>query len=797
MRHHLSLTTFFILLLAMLPLSLAGQNRTRIFGTISDQTGAPLPLASVRVVGTAITTVSNLQGHYTLYCTSADTIILSYSMIGYDARRRLLRNPADSVRLDVMLPEYGAQQLGEAEVKGRGVQTGQMGRIDAESAKHMPSTTGNAVEELIATQAGVSTHNELSSQYNVRGGSFSENCVYVNGVEVYRPMLVRSAEQEGLSAINPYMVDRINFSSGGFEARYGDRMSSVLDITYKQPERPEATVQASLLGADAYGAWANRHLSVMSSLRYKTNSLLLGTTDTDAEYRPRFLSWQTAISWRPNRRWSADVIADIADNRYHFTPHNRETSFGTINEAKTFTVYFDGQEKDRFCTAFGAATLTRHFTPQSFLALQFSAFTTNERETYDISGEYYLNQATSQEQIGVGAYLEHGRNRLRSEVYDAALRWRTRLGRHTLLAGADIKWQHVRENARMWEMRDSSGHSLPMQPDRLALAHSERSACTLSNRSIEAYVQDTWRTTGRLGLLNVTYGMRLTHRSAGSETLLSPRVSVGFLPAGAPSWTLRGAVGLYYQAPFYREMRDTTMQQGVAQVHLNEKARSQRSLHIVAGADYTFRAAGRPFRFTAEAYYKALSRLLPYSVEGMRIVYDSSRPTTGYAAGIDFKIFGEFVPGTDSWLTFSLMRTQERLNGRWVPRPTDQRYNVSLFFTDYFPGTDRWKFALKGAVADGLPFGPTHSSTEARQFRAPAYRRVDMGMSYRLYPGRQGDQRPTRGMRSAWLGLDVFNIMDFKNVNNYTWITDVTGVRYAVPNYLTGRLLNVKLTIDF
>ena len=244
-------------------------------------------------------------------------------------------------------------------------------------------------------------------------------------------------------------------------------------------------------------------------------------------------------------------------------------------------------------------------------------------------------------------------------------------------------------------------------------------------------------------------------------------------------------------------MRDTTMQQGVAQVHLNEKARSQRSLHIVAGADYTFRAAGLPSRFTAEASYKALSRLLPYSVEGMRIVYDSSRPTTGYAAGIDFKIFGEFVPGTDSWLTFSLMRTQERLNGEWVPRPTDQRYNVSLFFTDYFPGTDRWKFALKGAVADGLPFGPTHSSTEARQFRAPAYRRVDMGMSYRLYPGRQGDQTPTRGMRSAWLGLDVFNIMDFKNVNNYTWITDVTGVRYAVPNYLTGRLLNVKLTIDF
>lgn len=789
-----------LLLLAFLTLTTATAQKTcRIFGTVHDDKGSPIELAGVRIKGQAAATVTNLKGEYSINCTSRDTVVVVFSMIGYETRRRTLSNPTDSVRLDVVLPPYGMTSLGEAVVTGQGVQTGTMQKIQQVDTHRMPSTTGNAVEEIIATQAGVSTHNELSSQYNVRGGSFDENCVYLNGVEVYRPMLVRSGQQEGLSIINSDMVESIGFSSGGFEARYGDRMSSVLDITYKRPEAFEATAQVSMLGAGAYVGWGNKHISIMNSLRYKTTRHLLGTMDTHGEYRPNFLDYQAFISWRPNQRWSFDILGNISDNHYNFQPEDRETNFGTMNEAKSFKVYFDGQEKDYFRTLFGSATLTRHFNPDTYLALQLSSFATKEQETYDIQGEYWLNEATSQEQLGVGTYMEHARNHLKARVFDLGLRFRTRLTGHTLQAGFDWKREHIKENAREWEMRDSMGYSLPTSPDRLMLIYSERSQNEITTNRFEAYAQDTWRIKTGLGLFNINYGLRLSHWDWNGETLLSPRLSVGLLPAKNDHWTFRFATGFYYQAPFYKELRDTTLQSGVATVELNKNVKSQRSIHFVLGADYTFRMLGRPFRFTTEAYYKALSRLIPYSVDNVRIVYYGRETTCGYAAGIDFKLFGEFVPGTDSWITFSLMRTREKIDGQWVPRPTDQLYNVSLFFTDYFPGTDRWRVTLKAAFADGLPFGPPHSSRSAQTFRAPAYKRVDLGMSYRLLNNE--DRHIRRGalscLRNAWLGLDAFNLLGISNVNSYYWVTDITNTQYAVPNYLTGRQINLRLSLDF
>ncbi|MCI7050641.1 MAG: TonB-dependent receptor, partial [Bacteroidales bacterium] len=393
---------------------LLAQQRTRIFGTVKDDTGQPIELATVRVTGQNALTMTNLKGEYSLWCQSADSVRVVYSMIGYETRRRLLRSPADSVRLDVVMPLYDRSTLGTAVVTGQGVQTGTVQRITKPDTKLAPSTTGNGVEEIIATQAGVSTHNELSSQYNVRGGSFDENCVYLNGIEVYRPMLVRSGQQEGLSVINSDMVESIGFSSGGFEARYGDKMSSVLDITYKRPEAFEASAQASMLGAGAYVGWGNKRVSLMTSLRYKTTRYLMGTTDTDGEYDPSFLDYQAYLSWRPNARWSLDVLGNISDNQYNFEPESRETKFGTLEDAKTFKVYFDGKEKDFFRTFFGAATLTRHFNPDTYLALQLSSYATKEQETFDIQGEYWLNEATGQEQLGVGTYREHARNRLRA-----------------------------------------------------------------------------------------------------------------------------------------------------------------------------------------------------------------------------------------------------------------------------------------------------------------------------------------------------------------------------------------------
>ncbi len=788
---------FLLFSLTLLPLS--AQNRCRLYGTVRDDKGMPIELANVRVTGQGVGTVTNLKGEYSLYCASSDTVLVVFSLIGYETRKRTLSAPQDSVRLDVVLPPYGQNAFNEAVVTGQGVQTGTTQRIKPVDSKTMPSATGNAVEEIIATQAGVSTHNELSSQYNVRGGSFDENCVYLNGIEVYRPLLVRSGQQEGLSIINSDMVESIGFSSGGFEARYGDRMSSVLDITYKRPERFEASAQASMLGGGAYVGLGNKKVSLLTSVRYKTTRHLLGTTDTNAEYNPNFLDYQAYLSWRPNQRWSLDLLGNYSDNHYNFEPEDRETKFGTMYDAKSFKVYFDGQEKDEFRTLFGAATLTRHFNPQTYLALQLSTFTTREQETYDIQGEYWLNEATAQEQLGVGTYMEHARNRLKAQVYNIGLRFRTRLTGHTLQAGIDWKKEKIEENAREWEMRDSMGYSLPARPDELMLIYSQRSQNEISTNRLEAFVQDSWRFKTSAGLFNLTYGLRLSHWDWNGETLLSPRVSLGLLPSFSDNWTFRFATGVYYQAPFYKELRDTTLLSGVSTVTLNKDIKSQRSVHFVLGADYTFRLLGRPFRFTTEAYYKALSNLIPYTVDNVRVVYYGKNMSKGYAAGIDFKIFGEFVPGTDSWLTFSLMTTKEKLNGQWLPRPTDQRYNLSLYFTDYFPGSDRWRVTLKAALADGLPFGPPHTGREKHTFRAPAYKRVDLGMSYRLL--RDEDRQFRRGflrsVKNAWLGIDAFNLLDIKNVNSYYWVTDITNTRYAVPNYLTGRQINVRLSFDF
>ena len=779
--------------------SLWAQQRTRIFGMVKDDTGQPIELATVRVTGQNALTMTNLRGEYSLWCQSTDSVRVVYSMIGYETRRRLLRSPADSVRLDVVLPLYDRSTLGTAVVTGQGVQTGTVQRITKPDTKLAPSTTGNGVEEIIATQAGVSTHNELSSQYNVRGGSFDENCVYLNGIEVYRPMLVRSGQQEGLSVINSDMVESIGFSSGGFEARYGDKMSSVLDITYKRPEAFEASAQASMLGAGAYVGWGNKRVSLMTSLRYKTTRYLMGTTDTDGEYDPSFLDYQAYLSWRPNARWSLDVLGNISDNQYNFEPESRETKFGTLEDAKTFKVYFDGKEKDFFRTFFGAATLTRHFNPDTYLALQLSSYATKEQETFDIQGEYWLNEATGQEQLGVGTYREHARNRLRARVFNAGLRFRTKLTGHTVQAGMDWNRETIHENAREWEMRDSMGYSLPTDPETMRLIYSLRSKADISSTRLAFFLQDSWRFKTTAGLFNLTYGLRLSHWTWNKETLVSPRASIGLLPAFSDHWTFRFATGFYYQAPFYKELKDTVMQDGMATVELNRDIKSPRSIHFVLGTDYTFRLDNRPFKFTAEAYYKAMSNLIPYTVDNVRVIYDGRNAAKGYAAGIDFKLYGEFVPGTDSWLTLSLMRTKEKIGTRWIPRPTDQLYNVSLYFTDYFPGSTRWRFTLKAAFADGLPFGRPHSERTEQTWRAPAYKRVDMGMSYRLLNNE--DRHIALGMgkwvKNLWIGVDCFNILGIDNVNSYYWVTDINDNQYAVPNYLTGRQLNLRLSVDF
>ena len=786
------------MLFSFIVVAINAQTRTRIYGMVKDEAGEGIELATVRLLGTSNMTMTNLKGHYNIYCNTGDSVTLVFTQLGCQTRKKTLIAFGDSVRVDVMLPPY--RQTDEAAVvKGMSNQSASMIRLNTKNNDFAPSASGNAVEELVATQAGVSTHNELSSQYNVRGGSFDENCVYLNGIEVYRPMLVRSGEQEGLSIINSDMVDKISFSTGGFEARYGDKMSSVLDITYKRPEKFEAKLNGSILGGGAYLGWGNKKCSIMTSVRYKTTKYLLGSTDTKAEYDPKFLDYQAYLSWRPSKRWSIDVIGNISDNEYNFKPKDRETHFGTLDDPKTFRVYFDGQEKDYFKTYFGAATLTHHFNPNTYLALNFSTYKSKEAETYDIQGEYWLNEATSQEELGVGTYMEHARNRLRANVSNVGLKFRTRFTSHTLQSGFDWQSEQIKENSREWEMRDSMGYSLPYDPNVLKLIYSLAAQQELKTNRLSFYLQDNWRFKNSLGLFNLTYGIRLSHWDWNKETLISPRASIGLMPSFSDNWVFRFATGVYYQAPFYKELRDTAMLNGIASVSLNKDIKSQRSIHFVLGGDYTFRLMNRPFKFTTEAYYKALSNLIPYNVDNLRIIYYGRNISKGYAAGLDFKLFGEFVPGTDSWITFSVMSTKEKINGKTVPRPTDQRYNLSLYFTDYFPGSTRWRVTLKAALADGLPFGAPHTGLEGKSFRAPAYKRVDLGMSYRLLNNEDRHIHTGIGqyMKNIWLGVDAFNVLGISNVNSYYWVTDITNTQYAVPNYLTGRRINARFVIEF
>ena len=787
----------FLFLLALLATALGCVAQTfTLRGRVTDGEGNPVEFASVTCPSQGRATVTSLQGQYELKLLSADSVVVKFSMLGYRTKTRVLRRPKGTQTLQVTLTEQ-ASTLGEVTVAGQKIQSGQTQDISTKPLHSLPSTTGNAVEELIQSQAGVSTHSELSSQYNVRGGSFDENSVYINSVEVYRPFLVRSGQQEGLSVINPDMVERIGFSTGGFEAKYGDKMSSALDITYRRPKRFEATAAASLLGGSAYVGFSNKKLAWANGLRYKTTRYLLGSLETKGEYKPNFLDYQTYLSYKPNKRWTIDFIGNISDNHYNFHPEDRETKFGTMESVRSFRVYFDGQEKDRFRTFFGTLGITRHLGDSTSVSLLGSSFSTSEQERYDIQGQYWLTQTETSENLGVGTYFEHARNYLKAHVESVKLLLKHTAKQHNVEAGLTWKQEHIEENSVEYEMRDSAGYSVPHTGKDLFMIYSLRARNELNANRLETYVQDTWRfrSAGEHTLFTLNYGLRFSHWNYNKESILSPRVSLGITPSFNHNVTLRFATGLYYQAPFFKELRDTSTVAGVTRATLNRKIKSQRSIHFIAGMDYRFNMNNRPFKFTAELYYKLLGNVVPYSINNVKVVYYGSNEASGHAAGLDLKLFGEFVPGTDSWVTLSFMDTKMKLNGVKVPMPTDQRYALNLFFTDYFPGTTRWKMSLKLAYADGLPFSAPHRELETNTFRAAAYKRADIGMSYRVLNNEHRERKSV--FRNIWLSLDCLNLLGINNVNSYYWVTDVTNQQYAVPNYLTGRQINARLLFEF
>lgn len=775
-----------------------------VSGKVTDEKEAPIEFATIRVVGTAIGTNSNLKGEFSLSVAQCDTLLVEVSCIGYASIKRQYVKPKGKITLNAKLYPK-SQELREVQVVEIKRQTNQMQTIDAKALRLTPDASGGSVEAVLSTMAGVSSKNEMSSQYMVRGGSYDENSVYINGIEIYRPQLISSGQQEGLSIINPDLVGSVNFSTGGFSAEYGDKMSSVLDIAYREPEAFEGAVSLSLQGGSLSIGQSNKRFSQLHGFRYKRNSSLLGSLETKGEYDPQYFDYQTNLNYKIGEKWKASFLGNISINNYRFTPQNRNTSFGTSTNAKQFTVYFDGHEKDKFETYFGALSLNYRYSKNSDMSLLASGYLTNELVSYDIHGEYWLDEAgTSGEggvggELGVGKYHEHARNRLKMSVFSLGLKGNMAFGRNKLSYGMSFNRETIYERASEWEQRDSAGYSLPHTGNGVQMIYNLTSKQDFGSNRISAFAQDVFRITNDAGYWTVNGGVRLSYWDFNSEFLISPRVSVGFIPKSNERFALRMAAGMYYQSPYYKEYRMEKLDEyGNAYIALNKDIKSQRSVHFIAGGDYTFRSNNRPFKFTAEMYYKNLSNVIPYEIDNLKLVYSGLNESKGYVTGVDLKFFGQFVEGTDSWISFSLMKTQEELNGVKVPRPTDQRYSFALFFTDYFPKFPKAKFSLKAIFSDGLPTTSPRATRDISYFRVPAYKRVDAGISYQLVGG---ENKPTSGVlksfKSVWLGVDVFNLFDISNVSSYYWVTDVNEMQYAVPNYLTRRQLNVRLSVNF
>lgn len=790
------------------PVIVSGQ--VSIHGKVSDMDNQPLEFVTVRIAGTAIGTSTGMDGSYRLTAPQSDTITVVFTCIGYDELRRQLIKPHGDMALTVRMKTKD-HALTEIEVTDFRKQTGQMQTIDKDSYKFAADATGGSVESMLTTIAGVNSSNEMSSQYSVRGGTYDENSVYINGVEVYRPQLVSSGQQEGLSVINPDMVGAIGFSTGGFGVEYGDKMSSALDITYREPEAFEGSLSLSLMGGSLTIGQSKGKFSQLHGIRYKRNASLLSSLESKGEYDPNFFDYQTNMVLKLNKKWKVSFLGNIAVNNYKFVPVSRETNFGTSTDAKSFKVYFDGGEKDRFETYFGALNLQYQPSRSTSFNLLASGYLTNELVAYDISGEYWLDRAgTTGEgnpdnaiggELGVGRYHEHARNRLKISVFGLGLSGHTSINNHNLSYGVNFNHQTIMERTREWELRDSAGYTLPTDGQNIRMIYNLTSNHDVSTNRMAFYVADSYRLNSSAGYFALNGGVRFSYWDFNKEFLVSPRLNVAFIPERNNSLTFRFATGLYYQQPFYKEFRRPQEDEyGNTVISLNNEIKSQQSLHFILGGDYTFRAMGRPFKLSGEAYYKKLNKLIPYEVDNLKIVYEGVNLTDGYTMGVDFKLFGQFVPGTDSWISFSLMKTAENLNGVTVPRPTDQRYSFALYFTDYFPKYPKLKFSLRGIFSDGLPTTAPHSTRDKGYFRAPAYKRLDVGLNYALLSPLKEDDPPSglhKWLKSVWLGVDVFNLLDISNVSSYYWVTDVNNIQYAVPNYLTRRQFNVRLTVDF
>jgi hypothetical protein len=832
-----------LLLLATLLASQAySQETATVSGKVTDDNQVPIELVTVQILEINGGTVTDANGNFTIRIPAGKNITLMFSFLGFTSERITIQlTPGEQKRLDITLIESPTMITGPV-VEDRQIRTTTLSRIDPKIAVSIPSISGG-VESLIKTMPGVASSNELSSQYSVRGGNFDENLVYVNDIEIYRPFLVRSGQQEGLSFLNSDLVSSILFSAGGFDAKYGDKMASVLDIQYKKPREFAGSFSGSLLGASGHleGISKNSKFTYLGGVRYKSNQYILNAMETKGEYKPSFTDVQTYLSYNLTPKFEIAFLGNYARNNYEVVPEDRETAFGTINEAYKFRVYFDGQEVDRFENYMGA--LSTNWNPQKNLNLRLiaSTFRSLESETYDILGQYWIGRLDSNigsgeyaeviEAIGVGSYLNHARNYLDANVH--SLEHRGSLIFDHLAWQWGLKYQHelIYDQLNEWVLIDSAGYSVPHPGNNPGFANdnipfelnsSVSTDITLRSNRYSGFFQNTWALDSDSDRIHLITGIRMNYWDLNRQLLLSPRATLSYRPMWEKDILFRLSAGYYHQPPFYRELRDL-------EGNINTELKAQTSIHFVAAGDYNFIAWDRPFKFITEVYYKHFENLVPYEVDNVRIRYHATNNAKGFARGIDFKINGEFVSGIDSWASLSIMRTMEditddfyyryfnaegveiraglvndiadslRVEPGYIPRPTDQRVNFSLFFQDFLPRNPTYKMHLNLLFGSGLTFGPPNSPKYKHKLRIPPYRRVDIGFSKEII-GPESHLReghPLQHFKSLWISLEVFNLLQVSNTVSYIWISDVRNRQYAIPNYLTPRQINLKLQATF
>ena len=809
------------LIILFLFYSLVGFSQT-INGHITDEQNNSLPAVNISILNQSMGVTSDNNGKYNIEIPANRSIILVYSFIGFEKEniRIPMLKKGQNYTLDIKL-KSSSTLLNDVIITDQKSRKESFSRIKPKHVSIIPGNSGG-VEAILKTLPGVSSANELSSQYSVRGGNFDENLVYVNGIEIYRPFLVRSGQQEGLSFVNTDMVSSILFSAGGFEAKYGDKMSSVLDITYKRPRENEASLQLSILGGSAHfeGITKNGRLSYLIGTRHKTSQYLLNSLDTEAEYTPKFSDIQTYINYELNTNWQISFLGNISSNEYKMVPRNRDTEFGTVNDALKLTIYFEGQEVDKYETYFGA--LSTIYQPNTELQLQFtsSAFRTFEQENFDILGEYWLyqleNNLGSEDfgdiafDRGVGKYINHARNSLNATVTNLSHRGNYNNESLRFDWGLRMQKEEIEDQISEWNLIDSAFFNFPHPDDNIGgnsdpnqeiiMSELLKTQINLSSYRNSAYMQIS----KDIGNFTINGGTRGSYWTYNEELLMSPRLSLAYAPIWEKDIVFRAASGIYYQSPFYKELR-------TPEGTLNNNIKAQKSTHYVLGTDYLFYSWGRPFKWITEIYYKDLENLIPYKVDNVRIQYLANDLSNGYASGIDMKINGEFVSGVESWASLSVMKTEEDIIGDiitnndgstteagFIPRPTDQRVNFSMFFQDYIPNNPNYTVHLNLLYGTGLSFGPPQAEKHQDILRIPDYRRVDIGFSAVLkLEKKRSKLKWLNAFNSIWISAEVFNLLDINNTVSYLWVADITGRQYAVPNYLTARQLNAKLILTF